>query len=129
MTRSKSPFPWLTIVALLLVPVVRAADRVEVAPTREGLTRIGAAKCKMCHKVEFESWSASAHAAQTPALDCESCHGPGSEYKSMAVMKDPAKAEAAGLVLPDATFCTESCHQAEWQPDWIGKAHARKGGA
>lgn len=30
-------------------------------------------------------------------VQCETCHGPGSAYKSMSVMKDKAKAIAAGL--------------------------------
>jgi len=30
-------------------------------------------------------------------VQCESCHGAGSAYKSMATMKDKAKAMAAGL--------------------------------
>ncbi len=30
-------------------------------------------------------------------VQCESCHGPGSDFKIMAVMKDKAKAVAAGL--------------------------------
>ncbi|MBI5323798.1 MAG: cytochrome c family protein [Ignavibacteriae bacterium] len=30
-------------------------------------------------------------------VQCETCHGPGSGYKSMPVMKDKAKAIAAGL--------------------------------
>jgi hypothetical protein len=96
---------------------------------------IGAAKCKMCHKVEFTSWSEMAHAkafdvlkpeeqgnaeclkchatggsAEMPGVQCEACHGPGSEYKSMKVMKDPAASKAAGLITPDEAKC-RSCHE------------------
>jgi hypothetical protein len=47
-------------------------------------------------------------------VQCETCHGPGSAYKSMAVMKDKAKAIAAGLhEFKDAAaiekFC-KGCH-------------------
>jgi uncharacterized paraquat-inducible protein A len=47
-------------------------------------------------------------------VTCEACHGPGSEYKSMAVMKDRAKALAAGLIIPanDLKVC-EKCHNSE----------------
>lgn len=42
-------------------------------------------------------------------VGCESCHGPGSEYKSMKVMKDPEAAKAAGLIMPTAETCM-GCH-------------------
>jgi uncharacterized paraquat-inducible protein A len=47
-------------------------------------------------------------------VTCEACHGPGSEYKSMAVMKDRAKALAAGLIIAsnDPKVC-EKCHNSE----------------
>ena len=89
------------LVVLLAVTALSAADY------------IGAAKCKMCHKVQYESWSGMKHAkafdllkpeeqakaeclachaanasADMPGVQCESCHGPGSDYKSMKVMKD-----------------------------------------
>ena len=95
---------------------------------------ISAAKCKMCHKVQFESWSGLAHAtafdrlegddkgnaeclkchatggsADMPGVQCEACHGAGSDYKSMKVMKDRDASVAAGLVVPDESTCT-SCH-------------------
>lgn len=94
-------------------------------PTKAGLTRVGSANCKMCHKIQFASWSASAHAKRTPPLDCESCHGAGSEYKSMAIMKDPAKAKAAGLVQPGALFCA-TCHKRNWNDALLKRAHAHK---
>jgi hypothetical protein len=114
---------------------------------------IGAAKCKMCHKVQFDSWSALAHAkafdrlkpeeqakaeclgchatggkAELPGVQCEACHGPGSDYKAMDVMKDHAKSVAAGLIVPDEALC-KSCHAGkaphELKPFDFGAAKAK----
>ena len=105
--------------------VVDPGGEIAVPPTKDGLARLGAEKCKLCHKVQFLSWAGSAHAKRTPPLDCESCHGPGSEYGKPPVMKDPAKARAAGLIKPDAAFCGR-CHKRTWDPTLLGKAHAHK---
>jgi hypothetical protein len=104
---------------------VDPGGEIAVEATRPGLTRIGAAKCGVCHKPQYASWSESAHAKREPPLECESCHGAGSEYKSLSVMKDAEKAKAAGLVLPTATFCT-TCHRQGWSDDQLRKAHAHK---
>ena len=98
---------------------------VAVASTNPGATRIGAEKCKICHKLQYASWADTAHARRIPPLECESCHGPGSEYKTLTTMKDPAKAKAAGLVMPDAAFCA-TCHKRDWKSDMLSKAHAHK---
>lgn len=45
-------------------------------------------------------------------VTCEACHGPGSDYKAMATMKDKAAAMAAGLIMPDEKTCT-GCHNSE----------------
>lgn len=108
--------------------VVDPGGLVEVKATKSGLTRIGSDKCKLCHKVQFTSWAKTAHATRTPPLDCESCHGAGSAYKSMAIMKDAAKAHAAGLVSPDKAFCM-TCHKSGWKDDLLKQAHAHKAGA
>lgn len=42
-------------------------------------------------------------------VGCESCHGPGSDYKKYSVMKDREKAIAAGLIMPDEKTCIQ-CH-------------------
>jgi len=42
-------------------------------------------------------------------VQCESCHGPGSEYLAQAVMLDPVAASDAGLREVDRTTCTR-CH-------------------
>lgn len=80
----------------------------------------------MCHEVQFDSWAKSAHAARKPPLDCEACHGPGSGYSPMAVMKDPAKARAAGLVMPDKSFCSQ-CHKKGVTDGFLKQAHAHDG--
>ncbi len=90
--------------------------------------KIGADKCKLCHKVEFASWQKSKHAATQ--VECEDCHGPGSNYKSMAIMKDKAKAKAAGLIEPAEKDC-KACHakkdvKVQSYSDAFGKVHDKK---
>jgi formate-dependent nitrite reductase cytochrome c552 subunit len=98
---------------------------------------VGETKCKTCHKAQYESWGKSKHANAWAALKpeeqakpecaechitgktesdsllvnvgCESCHGPGSEYKSMKAMKDHALASAAGLLPINEATCVR-CH-------------------
>lgn len=74
---------------------------------------VGAEKCgKVCHKVQYDSWLKSVHAtAKDKGAQCETCHGPGSGYMTIAVMKDPAKAKAAGLIAkPEKAGCV-TCHK------------------
>jgi hypothetical protein len=112
----------LTALVLAAAVVVVWSVGASAAPTA-----VGAEKCKMCHKVQFDSWSASKHATQEPKVDCEGCHGPGSEYKSMTVMKDPAKAKAAGLIAkPAKATCTAKCHKTKFTDDMLQKVHAHK---
>jgi hypothetical protein len=90
-------------------------------------TAIGAEKCKMCHKIQYDSWQKTKHAAQTPAVDCEACHGKGSDYAKMSVMKDPAAAKAAGLTAkPEKAFCTAKCHKANFKDDMLKVTHDHK---
>jgi len=88
---------------------------------------VGAEKCKMCHKLQYDSWLGSKHAALKEKVECETCHGAGADYLSMGVMKDPAKSKAAGLVIPGKEFCTAKCHHpAQWKDDLCQKVHAHK---
>ena len=104
----------------------------------------GAAKCKMCHKVQYASWEATSHAKATEAakaatdrefsadclkchatnasedfagVQCEACHGAGNDFKKMSIMKDQEKAIANGLVIPTQATC-DGCH--------TGDDHAKK---
>jgi hypothetical protein len=98
---------------------------VRAAATKPGLTYVGADKCGMCHRIQITSWRETEHAKLATPLDCEGCHGPGSEYQSLKIMKDPDAARAAGLVKPDATFCAQ-CHVRGWDDAMLVKAHAHK---
>ncbi len=49
---------------------------------------------------------------KTQGVQCETCHGPGSDYKKLSVMKDKEKAIANGLLIPDEEFC-KGCHNSD----------------
>ena len=97
---------------------------------------VGAAKCKMCHKVQYTSWETTKHAKATETaqagtelewgadcmkchttnsneelagVQCEACHGAGADYKKMSIMKDRETAIANGLVIPTQATC-DGCH-------------------
>jgi hypothetical protein len=98
-------------------------------------TYMGAEKCgKLCHKIEYTSWAATKHAKAFASLkpadqekadcvgchvtggkkelagvQCEECHGAGSDFSKLAIMKDVAKAKAAGLIIPTEKDCLK-CH-------------------
>ncbi len=113
------------VVLILLLFVFAAVCALGQAPTK-----VGADKCKLCHKVEFASWAKTKHAAATPKVECEDCHGAGSNYKTMAIMKDKAKAHAAGLIEPTEKDC-KACHdqkkvKVENLTEAIKKVHDKK---
>lgn len=51
-------------------------------------------------------------------VSCESCHGPGSVYKNIKIMKDREQSIANGLVLPTEEVCLK-CHNDE-SPNFKG---------
>ena len=76
-------------------------------------------ECLQCHATAYDV-DASLLGKDYDVKDgvqCESCHGAGSEYKSMAIMKDKPKAVAAGLQDFKAADSMEKlcgkCHSAE----------------
>jgi hypothetical protein len=74
------------------------------------------AECLKCH-VSGSNVDASMLTAKFKIEDgvqCETCHGPGSDYKSMKVMKSKDDAVAKGLLIYDKPeeFCI-TCHNAE----------------
>jgi len=117
----KKPVALLILLAVaIFAPAVLASAADHAA--------VGVAKCKMCHKVEFDSWSKTKHATATPVVECETCHGNGGDYWKMSVMKDPAAAKAAGLVeKPAKANCTAKCHKAaEFKDVMLTQVHDKK---
>ncbi len=78
-------------------------------------------KCLVCHATAFPVMADLENQKITleEGVSCESCHGPGSGYKKMKVMKDihagTVDGSTVGLVKPDAEVCT-GCHKAEGNP-------------
>jgi hypothetical protein len=103
------------------VPGMTKPGPVKAAPPRER-ERVSAGLCRGCHRIQYDSWVKSGHARK--ALDCEGCHGNGSEYATNKVMKDPAAAKAAGLIFQTAAFCAK-CHPTA-DASFLPKAHAHK---
>lgn len=79
-------------------------------------------KCLSCHVTAFSVMANLANEKITleEGVSCESCHGPGSEYKSKkvkdAIVAGEIKAESVGLMKGGgADFCV-TCHKAEGNP-------------
>jgi len=86
-----------------------------------------AEQCLRCHVTGY-GLSAEHFAKGRPitidGVGCESCHGPGSDYKKKKVMADADKARSLGLKIPEAEDC-QVCHNAEsptWDPNRYPKA-------
>lgn len=79
-------------------------------------------KCYGCHATGFGEEGGFAPDCETTetmaGIQCEACHGPGSDYKKMKIMKDPEAAKAAGLKMPAPEHCT-TCHNNSHHADMI----------
>jgi len=71
------------------------------------------AKCTVCHStyaaVDAKLIDPKGKLTLEEGVSCESCHGPGSEYKSSKNMKDHNLAVKNGLIVPDEKLCV-TCH-------------------
>ncbi|NOY89144.1 MAG: hypothetical protein GXO93_07125 [FCB group bacterium] len=131
----------------------KKAEKAKTAKKKVEHQYVGAKKCKMCHIAQYKSWSKTPHAQAFDSLSaadqkkpecvkchitgkladgtvlkgvqCEACHGPGKDFKSMKIMSrtkwkaDPEKqkklALAAGLIMPTEKTCVR-CHTKEGNP-------------
>jgi len=70
-----------------------------------------AAACLGCHATgeQAEQWEMDETFHIEDGVQCEKCHGPGSEYIDKQIMVDRKAAEAAGLQMPTMDDCLK-CH-------------------
>lgn len=70
-------------------------------------------KCLKCHATAGHiPASANGGIKADEGVSCESCHGPGSVYKSATIMKSREMSLAKGLILPEEKVCKQ-CHNQE----------------
>ena len=68
-------------------------------------------RCLICHTTGHDQpISEKSTRKDLRGVQCEACHGPGSEYKSMKVMKDPKLAREKGLWEVSSEICLR-CHK------------------
>jgi hypothetical protein len=71
------------------------------------------AKCLKCHSTAATVTAAmNGGITDAEGVSCETCHGPGSNYKSMIIMKNRTDAVKNGLIIPDEKLCLK-CHNSE----------------
>ncbi len=70
------------------------------------------AMCLGCHATgaEAEDWEKDDTFHVEDGVQCEKCHGPGSEYMDEDLMRDRKAAMAAGLMMPSKDDCM-NCHK------------------
>jgi hypothetical protein len=74
-------------------------DKANEIAKKKGLSKPAAesAECLQCHTVTADAKLLEKSFDVKEGVQCENCHGAGSAYKSITIMKDKAKAIAAGL--------------------------------
>jgi hypothetical protein len=148
----------VSMVAAVLLLIAAGWGQEETKAKKEEVKfeYVGAKKCKICHKEVHKSWSETKHASAFEVLsdeekkkpecikchitgkmadgtviegvECEACHGPGSEYKSIKIMNkkkwaaDPETqrkmAIEAGLIYPPTEEDCTRCHRKEGNPNF-----------
>ena len=73
-------------------------------------------QCLKCHVLgkDIDASELAATFNKEDGVQCETCHGPGSDYKTLTIMKDKDKSKEAGLIIHEEkeAFCT-GCHNSE----------------
>lgn len=79
--------------------VLKSAKADEIAKGKGLGKAVEAKECLTCHVTGYgkDAKMFDKSFSMEEGVQCEACHGPGSEYKNMKTMKDHAKAVAAGM--------------------------------
>ena len=66
--------------------------------------------CLGCHTTGHgKAMATGKSATDLQGVQCEACHGPGSDYRSLSVMKNKDEAIKKGLIMPTEKTCL-GCH-------------------
>jgi len=109
----------------ILFLLLAAAVTLFISAQSTGPKKVGVKRCKMCHKIQYESWAKTKHAQQKPPVECETCHGNGGDFWKPNIMKNLKAAKAAGLRIPTKAFCTAKCHKTRTD-EQLEHVHAHK---
>ena len=107
-------------------------DRSRAIATAHGVTQAPseAPQCLACHVTAsgVDAKSLAFPLAATDGVQCESCHGPGKDFRQKKIMSDHDDAKAKGLwdAAKDPAICT-ACHNPS-SPTWDPKRFALPGG-
>lgn len=85
-------------------------------------------KCLKCHSTAY-NWTETVQTEKITAeegVTCESCHGPGKNYKSKAIMENRDEAVKNGMVYPATKNCN-LCHN-DKSPAWNPERYTTKDG-
>ncbi len=100
------------------IPVTAVAQFTQLLPAvQRSATRVGDAKCAVCHTTDHTSWLATRHAAVK--VDCESCHGPGSAHAASPTLLNILH----GTDSTNSIVCAQ-CH-GDINNDWSASKHAQ----
>ncbi len=97
---------------------ILASDEAKaIAKKKEIVDPQKAAECLSCHVTAYgKSDAVRGKLTLEEGVSCEACHGPGSAYKSMKIMKaihaGKEKADAHGLITPTKEVCV-TCHNSK----------------
>jgi hypothetical protein len=110
------------------ITVLASAEAKAVA-TKAGVddaTKSG--KCLKCHSTayNFTETVQTDKVAVEDGVTCESCHGPGKNYKMKSVMESREQCIANGMVYPATKSC-EMCHN-NTSPTWKEDRYTTKDG-
>jgi hypothetical protein len=76
-----------------------ATDKANEIAKAKGISKSAAEapECLECHAKPVDAKLADKNYDPKDGVQCETCHGAGSAYKNMTIMKDKAKSIAAGM--------------------------------
>ena len=106
----------------------KAFERLATPEAKEAAKKLGiddpqkSGKCLQCHATAYnftETLAGMEKIAVEDGVTCESCHGPGKNYKAKEVMKNRDECVTKGMVYPATKSCTK-CHNDKsptWKPD------------